>query len=815
MMLLIGYSSYSILIIRSNANPPIDEGNPENALSLTSYLERDQYGDWPIVKGQNYNQKYPFVQPTGIENVGANYMKDEKAGKYKQIGDKKEYTYPETTFFPRMWSDQKAAGYNNWRKSHGKNPKSKIKFSENLHFFFDYQIGWSYMRYFMWNFAGRQNDVRNMDGNSVYGNWESGVGYSDEGLPKHLKDNKGKNHYYFLPLIIGLIGMFFHFKKQKTDALSVLLFFLFTGVLIIVYLNVPPDQPRERDYAYVGSFYAFAIWIGMGVLAIFDKIKGKLNGNTAAILATSICLLAAPILMAKENWDDHDRSGKYTALEIARNYLKSCDTNAVLFTNGDNDTFPLWYIQEVEEFRTDIKIVNLSLLGMDWYIDQMKRATYEAPPIPSALSLKDYRGSKNNQVAIDRKRKKYLLITDAIKLIKEGKPCPQNIKLLVDSSNLSHLNIPEEFKSNIVTEIKFTIKGQSITKSDLLLLDIIANFNWKQAIYFSGGGSVSKFKGLENFLHPFGAVYQLLPYSMQTGIDTEKMDQLLIGENAYNYGGINDSEVYIDHTTKISLYTFRNSYYYLSSIYLRKGENDKAIKIADKYFEEFEWSSGLLDPVSINIAAVYAQTGEIEKGEIITEMLQENTLQLNYLKTQQLSGEAQRLLEETGKNIKKLTRFKEILATKKESNKERKKNLSDYGKEETNSEREIKEIREKIQLQVGDSAITTKSGMSISVINKGNGDIYPQANSTVKCHYTGKLEEGRVFDSSVQRGEPATFGLNQVIPGWTEALQLMKVGDKWEVTIPGNLAYGKNGMPQAGIGPNATLIFEIELLEIL
>ena len=402
------------------------------------------------------------------------------------------------------------------------------------------------------------------------------------------------------------------------------------------------------------------------MLAIFDKIKEKLNGKTAAILATSICLLAVPVLMAKENWNDHDRSGKYTALEIARNYLKSCDKNAVLFTNGDNDTFPLWYIQEVEGFRTDIKIVNLSLLGMDWYIDQMKRATYEAPPIPSALNHKDYRGSKNNQVLIDRNRKKYVLITKAIKDIQEGKPCPKNIKLLVDSSNLSHLNIPEGLKSNIVNEIKFTIKGQALTKSDLLLLDIIANFNWKQAIYFSSGQGLSKFKGLENFVHPFGAVYQLLPYSIETGIDTEKMHQLLIGENAYKYGGINDSNVYIDYTTKISLAAFRQSYWALAQLYLQQDKNEKAIEIADKYFEEFEWSTGLLDPVSINIAAVYAQTGEIEKGEIITEMLQENILQLNYLKTQQLSGDAQQLLQATGKNVKTLTNIKTQISNNKE-----------------------------------------------------------------------------------------------------------------------------------------------------
>ncbi|MBT6014193.1 MAG: DUF2723 domain-containing protein [Flavobacteriales bacterium] len=660
LVLLIGYSSYSVLVVRSASNPPIDEGNPENALTLTSYLERDQYGDWPVFSGYYYSDR-----PTSIKSGSPIYEKNTETGKYEKIGSKQEYVYGNGTnkhFFPRMFSGNRKdhiAGYKSWIPH---NPNN-ITFADNLKFFFKYQVGWSYMRYFMWNFAGRQNDVKNMDGNSVYGNWESGIGYSDKELPKHLKDNKGKNHYYFLPLIIGLIGMFFHFKKQKTDALSVLLFFLFTGLLIIVYLNIPPNQPRERDYAYVGSFYAFAIWIGIGVLAIFDFLKEKVNGKIAAILATSVCLLAAPVLMATENWDDHDRSGRYTALEVARNYLKSCDKNSILFTNGDNDTFPLWYIQEVEGFRTDIKIVNLSLLGMDWYIDQMKRATYEAAPIPSILSHNDYRGAKNNQVGI--KRKGSFVAKKAIKEIKKEKPLPKNIKLVVNSDTVFHYNyIPEEFKSSIVSEINFRIGGKklnAITKSDLLLLDILANFNWKQSIYFSSQGSVSKFKGLGKFVHPAGVVYQLLPYSNEFNIDTDKIHNLLLGENAYKYGGVNNPEVYIDETTKRSLYAFRLSYYTLSNIYLQKGEFEKAVDVADKYFEEFKWSTGLLDPVSINIAGVYAQTGETERGRIINEMLEENILQLNYLRTQAISGESKMLRQSTEQNIRQLKQYQKLL----------------------------------------------------------------------------------------------------------------------------------------------------------
>ena len=323
MMLLIGYSSYAMVLVRSNANTPINMSSPDDPLKLADYLARKQYGEVaPVLFGHYYSDSPKTEKINGREQYIVKeeevYKKNLSSHKYdKSI--RRQYEYKNNRFFSRMYSPSSSpdhvGGYQRWAPHNKKN----IKFSDNLKFFFKYQIGWSYMRYFMWNFAGRQNDVMNMDGNSIYGNWESGIGYSDEGMPPHLKDNKAKNHYYFLPLILGLIGMFFHFKKQKTDAFSVLLFFLFTGVFIILYLNVPPEQPRERDYAYVGSFYAFAIWIGIGVLAIFDKIKEKLNGKTAAILATSICLLVVPVLMASENWDDHNRTGRTIAFDVGTN----------------------------------------------------------------------------------------------------------------------------------------------------------------------------------------------------------------------------------------------------------------------------------------------------------------------------------------------------------------------------------------------------------------------------------------------------------------------------------------------------------------
>jgi hypothetical protein len=405
-MLLIGYSSFFTLVIRSQANTPMDENNPENAINLLSYLNREQYGDWPILYGQYYNAPLDPAQP--YKDGNPTYTKDEKAGKYVITQDKKNsipnYDKRFCTIFPRMHSDQRnhVSGYRDWADIKGtpitttdQNGEAKTlmkpTFGENLTFFFRYQLGHMYARYFMWNFVGRQNDIQG-HGGVLKGNWLSGIAPIDavrlgpqENLPASMTSNKGYNRFYFLPLILGLVGLFFHFKKDKLDGFIVFLLFVLTGVAIIVYLNNTPYQPRERDYGYVGSFYAFAIWIGLGVFAIADVLSKKVSANMATIVAIIIGLFSAPVLMAKEGWDDHDRSDRYTARDFAANYLNSCAPNAILFTNGDNDTFPLWYAQEVEGIRTDVRVVNLSLSNTDWYIEQMRRKAYDSDPIPLTL----------------------------------------------------------------------------------------------------------------------------------------------------------------------------------------------------------------------------------------------------------------------------------------------------------------------------------------------------------------------------------------------------------------------------------------------
>ena len=405
--IIIGYTSFLMLVIRSNANTPIDENNPENAMYLLAYLNREQYGDWPLLTGQYYNA--PIIDRKDGTPV---YTKDNVSGKYL-VTDKREKVIPVydprfTTIFPRMWANMEKKyieDYQRWADVKGTpvevqgEEKTETRyvptFSENLRFFWNYQVVHMYYRYFMWNFAGKQNDNQGT-GNKIDGNWKSGIPFFDRGrlgsqeIPE-IRKNKADNSFYFLPFILGLIGLYFTFKKDYRSTIVIGLLFFMTGFAIVLYLNQYSPQPRERDYAYAGSFYAFAIWIGLGVLPLSEWLNKKLNLSLSAIIATLATLILVPGIMAQQGWDDHDRSGRYTALALAENYLNSCPPNAIFFTNGDNDTFPLWYAQEVEGIRTDVRVVNLSLLNTDWYIDQMKRKAYDSDPVPFSLTREKYR----------------------------------------------------------------------------------------------------------------------------------------------------------------------------------------------------------------------------------------------------------------------------------------------------------------------------------------------------------------------------------------------------------------------------------------
>ncbi len=414
LVILIGYSSYAVIMIRSAANPPMDENNPENVFSLLSYLNREQYGSRPLFYGHYYDAEFERNVDGSIKSEPLyTYIPDgDHYLKIKKTNPKYFYDPERETFFPRMYSrdDNHIHAYQNWGQVE---PGETPSFGNNLRFFISYQLQNMYFRYFMWNFSGRQNGEQSFGG-ILNGNTLTGVNFIDEimlgsqdNLPKHFREDKSRNIYFMLPLILGLIGLLFSFQKDPKNASVILLLFFFTGIAIVMYLNQTPYQPRERDYAYAGSFYAFSIWIGIGATAVYYFFSRRIK-KILALIITALLVLPVPLIIAAENWDDHDRSGKYTARDAAKMYLDSCEENAILFTYGDNDTFPLWYMQEVEGYRTDVKVVNLSLLGTDWYIDQMRMQSYEAPPVPFKMDSKLYREGIRDAIYVTENPELYI-----------------------------------------------------------------------------------------------------------------------------------------------------------------------------------------------------------------------------------------------------------------------------------------------------------------------------------------------------------------------------------------------------------------------
>lgn len=649
--LLIGYSTFLILVIRSNADTPIDENNPEDAVSLLSYLNREQYGDWPIINGQYYNAKV-----VDVEDGKPVYKKNEKEGKYVVINDNKntKYIYDKkfSGFFPRMWSGIQPAhakGYKQW--SGKRNDKTPPTFGENLTYFFKYQLGHMYFRYFMWNFAGRQNDLQS-HGEITKGNWYTGIPFIDnarlgpqENVPEKIKNNKGRNAYYMLPLLLGLIGLLYHFKKHNKDAFVVFLLFFFTGIAIIIYLNQYPFQPRERDYAFVGSFYAFSIWIGIGVLAIYDFLKEKLNTTNSAIIASVISLLLVPTIMAKENWDDHDRSDRYTGRDIAKNYLNSCAPNALIFTNGDNDTFPLWYAQEVEGIRTDVRVVNLSLLSTDWYIDQMKRAAYDSKPIPSSMEWEKYKQGTRDFIPIYDRELGYLEVKEIINFISNDSPkakvptnrgksnyCPTNkVKLVLDKEKVIASGIvPNDKIEQIPDEIRWKLKGTGFAKNQMMVLDILANFNWERPIYFAITVGDEYFMGLQEYFQLEGLAYRFVPYKTQsTDGQTGEVATDIMYDNLMNkfvFGNMHDPNVYLDETNMRMTFNLRNNFARLADALILKGQKEKAQKVLDKCLEIMPDTNVAFNYFNLPIAEGYYKLNEIEKAQSVM-----NTLINNYI----------------------------------------------------------------------------------------------------------------------------------------------------------------------------------------
>ncbi len=660
--ILIGYSSFFLLVIRSNANTPIDENNPEDAISLLAYLNREQYGDWPVLYGNYYNA--PVV---GRKDGNAVYSKDKGEGKYIITDARKDalpvYDPDFMTIFPRMWSNsqrQHEIDYKMWGKVVGtpvsvtasdgsREVINKPTFAENLRYFFRYQIGHMYLRYFMWNFAGRQNDVQGRDESPLTGNWISGIKFLDEwrlgpqdNIPVEMANNKARNKFYLLPLILGLIGFFYHFRKKHKDAIVVSMFFLMTGLAIIVFLNQYSPQPRERDYAYAASFYVFAIWIGLGTLYLFEKLSKKLDGKQSAIIATLACLILVPGIMAKEGWDDHDRSGRYTALAMANNYLNSCPPNAILFTNGDNDTFPLWYAQEVEGLRTDVRVVNLSLLNTGWYVDQMVRKAYDSEPVPFSLPRRLYRDGaldyvyfiekENVKGYVDLKELFGLLRNDPERLKLNTRMGPvdyfptKNFKIYVDSAKvIENGTVSPEYANEILSEITWTLDRNGVGKNHLMVLDLLANNDWERPICFAITTGEDSYVGLMDYFQLEGLVYRLVPIKTEVNnyqiarINTSLMYDNLM--NKFKFGNMKDPAVYLDETNIRMTMNLRNNFGRLAFALLEEGKIDSALMVCDRCMQEMPDETVPYSFFVMPIAEAYYKAGSIEKGNELMNCL--------------------------------------------------------------------------------------------------------------------------------------------------------------------------------------------------
>jgi len=848
-VLLIGYSSFTMIVVRSNANPPLDENNPETLSALVSYLNRDQYGTWPVLYGQYWNtpqrgscedgdleaakvsnmkvytlegmnSRFETVSNNSVKinevisNLGLNatvvpstknpgknvitiiggeqsFMNMFELEDYQnriaaaneqlaasgidlniqfgsEIGEKyintfahrpkgeKKYEKQFMTLFPRMYRQGEGANYRVWcgyegdlnsplppsrsyptapgmttrgqqyqrlleagyeKEAYGleKDGLYKPSFGENITFFKDYQINWMYVRYFLWNFAGRQNDTQGYGltgpGSEILdGNWLSGVDFIDsqrlgtqDNLPSIQRLNKGYNKYYLLPLILALIGFIFHIVKSPKDWFVILLLFLLTGLAIVVFLNQKPNEPRERDYAYAASFYAFAFWIGIGVYALFDAARNmkwkdlglvaayslgaavvlygletafkgdSIDANHAfsytifymsvialalhatmillgssvknnlshAAISTGMCLVV-PFILIVQNWDDHDRSNRSTARDFAYNYLASCDQNAMLFTNGDNDTFPLWYIQDVEGVRTDVRVANMSLLSTDWHINQMKRKAWDSDPLPITLNEFDYRNGTRDFVIFDEapsKKGKWFSAKEAIAFIMNDqhlKPFPGmcNPESYIDFRGV-YIPVDKEaaLKNGIVTQeqahlmedtIRWNLSGGALYKADLAVLDILANYKWDRPINFASLGGIGANKGIAKYMQAEGVTYKLTPilFGGGGGTNTEKMYDLVMNDK-FLWGNMKEEGVLVDYYTLRMVQNLRMQMMKLSDALISEGKNEKAIAILDKAFEimPIENNQVAPDDICFYLCGNYYDAGAKEKGDALGKKL--------------------------------------------------------------------------------------------------------------------------------------------------------------------------------------------------
>jgi len=647
-VILIGYSSYAMIMIRSSARPPMNQNNPADIFSLSYYINMEQYGSSPKLYGNYYT-----APVNNVKKVLAGYNK--LNGKYKPYY-RPEYEYNQEfeTIFPRMFSQDPdhEASYKYWGKVEGKKysvssgtGKETVvcpTFGENLRFFFRYQIGFMYIRYFMWNFAGRQNDIQG-NGNKIHGNWISGINFLDEArlgdqdkLPSELKNNPATNKYYLLPLIIGLIGMLWQYKKDRNGFIMIMVFFIMTGIAIVVYLNQYPNQPRERDYAFVGSFYAFAIWIGMGFVLIYEKLQKFLKHNMALAVAFLVLMAACPVLMAEQNWNDHDRSHRYTARDIGANYLESCAPNSILFTYGDNDSFPVWCTQDVLGIRQDIRVVNLSYIQAGWYIDMMRQKAFNSDPLPFTLSSEKYVEGKRTQLPVNNRINKPVDIREIVKFAGQDDRkymvdvngdgdymnyLPSNkLEIPVDTSLvLANGTVNSRFRNKIVSPMIWEYSDNYAYKGDLAIMDLLSNIDWKRPVYISTTVPSDQYKGLEKYFVQEGMAYRIAPVKTETSepgefgiIDPDIMYDNMM--NKFKWGNAADPSVYLDENNRRMFVNFRRLFGNLGNAMLQTGDTARAIAAVKKGLEIVPAEKIPHDYFSIVLAEDLIKTGHNEEG---------------------------------------------------------------------------------------------------------------------------------------------------------------------------------------------------------
>ncbi|MCQ2268767.1 MAG: DUF2723 domain-containing protein [Bacteroidaceae bacterium] len=694
LMIMIGYSSYAVIVIRSSANTPMDQNSPEDIFTLGEYLGREQYGTRPLFYGPAYTSKVEFVPQDGYctpkQSEGAPvYQRKEKASEnekdtYELIRHKTDYVYAQNMLFPRMWSADHASSYESIL---GGIDGTEVPYDQcgdmifvkmpsqldNIKFFFQYQLNFMYWRYFMWNFAGRQNDIQGY-GETEHGNWISGFSWLDNAmlgdqdlLPDVLKENKGHNVFYCLPLLLGLIGLFWQaYKGERGIQQFWVTFFLFfmTGIAIVLYLNQTPMQPRERDYAYAGSFYAFTIWIGLGVAGIISFLEKKLNPTLSAAVVSVICLFV-PIQMASQTWDDHDRSGRYTCRDFGQNYLMTLpeEGNPIIFTNGDNDTFPLWYNQDVEGFRTDSRVCNLSYLQTDWYIDQMRRPCYTSPSLPIHWDRIEYVTGTNEYVQVRPEmeqeiRKLYAehpkeakehfgenpfevknILKHWVRNTDEDLHCipTDTLEITLDKEAIrrSGVMIPGD---SIPDKMIIPLQKRGLYKSELMMLEMLANANWERPIFMAITVGGENHLGLDKYFLQEGLAYRLTPFNFEEyglisdatrehAVDSEKMYTNLMTK--FKFGGIKEKGIYLDETVLRMCGSHRRMFSILVTQLLKEGKKDKALKALEYCEQEIPaYNIPHAHAVgSVDLAKAWLILGKKKEGCAILEEVANNAAQ--------------------------------------------------------------------------------------------------------------------------------------------------------------------------------------------